>query len=62
MRNAFDGQRFIAKLINQVHRGEIEAKTGSTLVYMALGLLKFIEAGTIEKRLQELEAAAREMQ
>ncbi len=61
LRNAFDGQRYIARLINEVHRGEIEAATGTKLVYMALGLLKFIELSAVEERLKQLEQTVKEI-
>lgn len=60
-RNAFDSQRYIAKLINRVERGEIESIEAVRLSTMATAMLKHFEQGEIEARIRQLEQTTNEM-
>lgn len=58
LRNAFDVRRFLARLINQVRRGETEAGDAAKLAYLAGVLMKAIEMSEFEQRLTVLERNA----
>jgi hypothetical protein len=46
----------LANTMVQVHAGQINAKTANALAYVAMSLLRAIEASEIEMRLQSLES------
>lgn len=55
LNNAQDLRRYLANLINRTESGETEAPLAKTLTYMASILLRVIEGGDLEKRIEEIE-------
>lgn len=55
LKTAADLVAFLSETINQVNRGDIDTKLGSTIGYLASILLKTIEGEIIEKRISDLE-------
>lgn len=59
LRNITDVSRFLAKLINQLNRGEIEESKAGKLGYLCNILKSSLEAGDLEERLEALEKQVR---
>ena len=55
-----DVVRLLADTINHVRRGEIDPRVANSVGYLAGILIKALERGEIEARLEALEAAIRE--
>ena len=55
LRNASDVSVFLAKLINQVLRDEVDPQTASKVGYLANILLGALETSDLEARVGELE-------
>nr|WP_320193587.1 hypothetical protein [uncultured Desulfobacter sp.] len=55
-----DVRRFMAKIINQLHRSEIEESRGRTLAYMSSILKDVLKESDIEERIAQLEKQAEE--
>ena len=51
-----DVAKLIAQTINQVRRGELDPRVANAVGYLANVLIKAVEQGDHEKRLEELEA------
>ena len=60
LRTIQDISTYLARLINRLDRGEIEEAKASKLGYLCNILKSTLEAGDIEKRLEELEQLIRE--
>lgn len=58
LRSAFDLQRALARLYNDVLRGRIDPVVAGRCAYVASVMLKAREAGELEERLRKLEAVA----
>jgi hypothetical protein len=54
--SAKDAAAFLALIINQLRRGEIDSRTANGIGYLTGMLLKAIEAGDVSERLDRLEA------
>jgi len=52
-----DVVRLIGETINQVRKGQIDPRVGNAIGYLANVLIKAIEQGDMEKRIETLEAA-----
>ena len=50
-----DVSRYLAKLINRLDRGEIEQSKAGKLAYMCNILKSCLEAGDLERRVEDLE-------
>ena len=50
-----DIRRYIANLINRVEAGEVQPEVSGRLGYLANILVKVIEGGELEKRIERLE-------
>jgi hypothetical protein len=55
LQNAQDLRRYLASLINRVESGEVEVNLGKSLAYMSSILLRIIEGGDLEGRVEQLE-------
>jgi hypothetical protein len=55
LQNAQDLRRYLAGLINRVESGEVEVNLGKSLAYMSSILLRIIEGGDLEGRVEQLE-------
>ena len=55
LQNAHDLRRYLASLINRVEAGEVEVNLGKSLAYMSSILLRIIEGGDLEGRVEQLE-------
>ncbi len=55
LQNAQDLRRYLASLINRVESGEVEVNLGKSLAYMSSILLRAIEGGDLEGRVEQLE-------
>ena len=55
LQNAQDLRRYLASLINRVESGEVEVNLGKSLAYMASILLRIIDGGDLEGRVEQLE-------
>ena len=55
LQNAQDLRRYLASLINRVESGEVEMNLGKSLAYMSSILLRIIEGGDLEGRVEQLE-------
>lgn len=55
LQNAQDLRRYLASLINRVESGEVEVNLGKSLAYMSSILLRIIEGGDLEARVEQLE-------
>ena len=55
-----DIRRFMAKIINQLHRNEIDESRGRTLAYMSSILKDVLKESDIEERVAALEALRKE--
>jgi hypothetical protein len=58
LRSVGDVIDLLGQTINQVRRGQVDARIGNCLGLLAGQLIQAIKAGEIEKRLAALEAAA----
>lgn len=59
LRNQADIAAFLAETINQVRRGELDARTGNTLGFLANTLSRVLDQGDTEERLARIEARLR---
>ncbi|OPY84689.1 MAG: hypothetical protein A4E71_02554 [Smithella sp. PtaU1.Bin162] len=50
-----DLRRYLANLINRTENGQIDAALARSLTYMTSILMRAIEGGDLEKRIEELE-------
>ena len=57
LRNIGEVSRFLAKVINELRRDEIEESKASKLGYLCGILKSCLESGDLERRLEALEAA-----
>ncbi len=55
-----DVRRFMARIINQLHRNEIDESKGRTLAYMSSILKDVLKESDIEERVAALEALRKE--
>jgi len=55
LQNAQDLRRYLANLINRTESGEVEVNLGKSLAYMSSILLRIIEGGDLEGRVEQLE-------
>ena len=55
LQNAQDLRRYLASLINRVESGVVEVNLGKSLAYMSSILLRIIEGGDLEGRVEQLE-------
>jgi len=55
LQNAQDLRRYMANLINRTEAGDIEVNLGKSLAYMSSILLRIIEGGDLEGRVEKLE-------
>ena len=55
LQKAQDLRRYLASLINRVESGEVEVNLGKSLAYMSSILLRIIEGGDLEGRVEQLE-------
>lgn len=55
LNTAQDVRRYLANLINRVEAGKIEEGRAKTLTYMLSLLVRTIEGGDLEKRIEEIE-------
>ena len=55
LQKAQDLRRYLASLINRVESGEVEVNLGKSLAYMSSILLRIIEGGDLERRVEQLE-------
>ncbi|MEI6315620.1 MAG: hypothetical protein WCO89_12175 [Syntrophus sp. (in: bacteria)] len=55
LQNAQDLRRYLANLINRTESGEVEVNLGKSLAYMSSILLRIIEGGDLEGRVERLE-------
>jgi hypothetical protein len=55
LQNAQDLRRYQANLINRTESGEVEVNLGKSLAYMSSILLRIIEGGDLEGRVEQLE-------
>ena len=55
LQNAQDLRRYLASLINRVESGEVEVNLGKSLAYLSSILLRIIEGGDLEGRVEQLE-------
>jgi hypothetical protein len=60
LKSPSDLRRFLAKIINQLHRKEIEDSQARTLGYLANILREIIKDNDIEARLAEVEKTLKE--
>ncbi len=54
-----DVVRLISVTINQVRRGELDPRVANAVGYLANVLIKAVEQGDLEKRIEDLEAAVK---
>lgn len=54
-----DVVRLISETINQVRRGELDPRVANAVGYLANVLIKAVEQGDTEKRLEDLEATVK---
>ena len=54
-----DVVRLISETINQVRRGQLDPRVANAIGYLANVLIKAVEQGDMEKRLEDLEAAVK---
>jgi len=54
-----DVVRLISETINQVRRGELDPRVANAVGYLANVLIKAVEQGDMEKRLEDLEATVK---
>lgn len=52
-----DVVRLISETINQVRRGDLDPRIGNAIGYLANVLIRAVEQGDVEKRIEALEAA-----
>jgi hypothetical protein len=57
LRNAAEVSDFLAELVNQVRRGQLDARMANGIGYLTSVLLRALEAGPLEERVSRLEAA-----
>lgn len=62
LRTASDVRRALSRVFNGVLSGELEPGIGGKLAYIGNVMLHAVELSTLEKRVVELEAVAREIQ
>lgn len=55
LRSARDTRKFLAKIANQLYRGEIQEGRAGRLAYILTALLRSIETDVLERRIEELE-------
>lgn len=55
LNNSQDLRRYLANLINRVEKGKIDQQLGKTLGYLSSLLLRAIENGETEERLELIE-------
>jgi hypothetical protein len=55
LQKAQDLRRYLASLINRVESGKVEVNLGKALAYMSSILVRVIEGGDLEERVEELE-------
>jgi len=55
LKSLADVRRFMAKIINQLHKGEIEESKGRTLAYMSSILKDIVKESDFEQRMAEIE-------
>jgi hypothetical protein len=55
LQNAQDLRRYLANLINRTESGEVAVNLGKSLAYMSSILLRIIEGGDLEGRVEQLE-------
>lgn len=55
LQNAHDLRRYMANLINRTEAGNIEVNLGKSLAYMSSILIRVIEGGDLERRVEQLE-------
>jgi hypothetical protein len=55
LQNAQDLRRYLANLINRTESGSVDVNLGKSLAYMSSILLRIIEGGDLEGRVQQLE-------
>jgi hypothetical protein len=58
--NSKDVSNLLAQSISQVRRGELDPRVANTIGYLSGILLKALEHGVLEERVQKLEIAAQE--
>jgi hypothetical protein len=56
MRSVDDVTTLLAETINRVRGGRVDPRVANTVGYLAMALLKALQQGAIESRLQALEA------
>jgi hypothetical protein len=58
--NSMDVSSLLSESISQVRRGELDPRVANTIGYLSGILLKALERGVLEERVQKLEIAAQE--
>jgi hypothetical protein len=56
LENTSDVSKVLAETINQIRRGELDPRIGNAVGYLAGVLLRALEQGDLEARLEKLEA------
>jgi hypothetical protein len=59
LRTAFDVQRALGKVFNEVRRGELAVDRARTLIYCLSVMKGVVETAVLESRLDEIEARMR---
>lgn len=54
-----DVVRLISETINQVRKGQLDPRVANAIGYLANVLIKAVEQGDMEKRIEDLEAAVK---
>jgi len=54
-----DVVKLIGETINQVRKGQLDPRAGNAIGYLANVLIKAYEQGSLEKRIEDLEAAVK---
>jgi GH24 family phage-related lysozyme (muramidase) len=55
LQNAQDLRRYLSNLINRTEAGIVDVNLGKSLAYMSSILLRIIEGGDLEGRVEQLE-------
>ncbi len=55
LRSIRDVERLLAKTINEVRRGEIDPEIATKIGYLANILLRALEGGQLERRIEQLQ-------
>lgn len=55
LQNAQDLRRYLSNLINRTEVGAVDVNLGKSLAYMSSILLRIIEGGDLEGRVEQLE-------